>query len=87
MGLGAKLCPYRFRQTKQTSDRTQHRKDWKFSKFLFYLLGLLIGKTKDITPIDCEGASRAWAWAGAGVGGDESTVETEPGFGLRGVEV
>ena len=56
---------------------------------MFYLPGLLIGKTKDITPVDCGGASRAWAWAwvGARVGGDESTIETEPGFGLRGAEV
>ena len=54
---------------------------------MFYLPGLLIGKTKDITPVDCGGASRAWARAGAGIGGDESTVETEPRFGLRGAEV
>ena len=47
--------------------------------------GLLIGKTKDITPVDCGGASRAWV--GARVGGDESTIETEPGFGLRGAKI
>ena len=52
---------------------------------MFYLPGLLIGKTKDITPFD--GGEDGWAWAGIGVGGDESTAETEPGFGLRGAEV
>ena len=56
---------------------------------MFYLPGLLIGQTKDITPVDGGEAGRAWAWAwaGAGVGGDESTVETKPRFGLRGAEV
>ena len=54
---------------------------------MFYLPGLLFGKTKDITPVDCGGASRDWAWAGASVGGDESTVDIEPGFGLTGAEV
>ena len=54
---------------------------------MFYLPGLLTGKTKDITLVDCGGVSRAWAWAGGGIGGDESTIETELGFGLRGAEV
>ena len=54
---------------------------------MFYLPWLLIGKTKDITLVDCGGASWAWAWAGVGVGGDESNVETEPGFGLRGAKI
>ena len=56
---------------------------------MFYLPGLLIGKTKDITPVDGGEAGRAWAWAwvGAGVGGYEPTLVTEPGFGLRGAEV
>ena len=48
---------------------------------MFYLPGFLIGKTKDITPVDCGGASRAWA--GAGIGEDESTVETEPWLGFQ----
>ena len=52
---------------------------------MFYLPGLLIGQTKDITPVDGGEAGRAWA--GAGVGGDDSTVETKPRFGLRGAEV
>ena len=50
---------------------------------MFYLPGLLIRKTKDTTPVDGGGASRASAWAGAGIGGDESTVETEPWLGFQ----